>query len=238
LYEQFIQACADKTSRLQVGNGLEKSTDIGPLIDERQLQIVEAHVEDARLRGARVLAGGRRLLELGPNFYAPTVLADVTHEMRIMREETFGPVLPIMAFDTEEHAIRLANDSEFGLAASIWTRDRARGQKLARNIAAGTVMVNDVVSCFAISEAPHGGVKASGIGRTHGRFGLEEMVRVKYVSSERIVSVKKPWWYSYGQQDFTRQMQGFVDFLFARRLRKRLGGILRASGLPRRKGQL
>ena len=141
------------------------------------MRIVESHVEDAKARGARVLAGGTRLPELGPNFYAPTVLADVTQEMRIMREETFGPVLPVMACEDDDEAVRLANDSEYGLAASVWTRDKKRGERLARRIHAGTVMVNDVISCFGISEAPHGGVKASGVGRTHGRFGLEEMVQ-------------------------------------------------------------
>ena len=141
-----------KTKQLRVGNGMDPQTDVGPMIHERQLRNVEAHVEDARARGARVLAGGSRLPELGPNFYAPTVLADVTHEMHIMREETFGPVLPVMPFDTDDEAIRLANDSDYGLAASVWTRDRARGRSLARRIQAGTVMVNDAMACFGISE--------------------------------------------------------------------------------------
>jgi succinate-semialdehyde dehydrogenase/glutarate-semialdehyde dehydrogenase len=183
------------------------------------------------------VAGGKRLPESGANFYAPTVLSDVTHAMRIMREETFGPVLPIMAFDTEDEAVQLANDSEFGLAASVWTRNRAHGERVARLISAGTVMVNDVVSCFGISEAPHGGVKASGIGRTHGSFGLEEMVTVKYLSSERIVSMKKPWWYRYGEE-LTRQMNGFVDLVFSRKLGNRVRGAGRAIGLGRRKAQL
>lgn len=233
-YDEFLRACVEKTKKLRVGHGLDQETDVGPMIHERQLRIVESHVEDAVARGARVLAGGSRLPELGKNFYKPTVLADVTHEMRIMREETFGPVLPVMAFDSDEEAAQLANDSEYGLAASVWTRDRARGERLARHIQAGTVMVNDVVACFGISEAPHGGVKSSGVGRTHGRFGLEEMVRLKYLDSDLMPGMKKVWWYGYGAS-FTRQMEGFVDFQFARALGKRLHGMLRAAGVVRRK---
>jgi succinate-semialdehyde dehydrogenase/glutarate-semialdehyde dehydrogenase len=234
LYDAFLKACTDKTKKLRVGNGLDRETDVGPLIHERQLRIVEQHVEDAVVRGARVPAGGSRLLELGKNFYAPTVLADVTHEMRIMQEETFGPVLPVMAFDNDDEAVRLANDSEFGLAASVWTSDNARGKRLARRIHAGTVMVNDVVSCFGISEAPHGGMKSSGMGRTHGRFGLEEMVRLKYVDVDRIPGMKKVWWYGYGTS-FMRPMEGFLDMQFARDVGTRLRGVLRAIGVIGRK---
>jgi acyl-CoA reductase-like NAD-dependent aldehyde dehydrogenase len=237
LYEKFLEACLRKTKQLRVGNGTNPHIDIGPLIHERQLRIVETHVEDARARGARVLTGGARLPQLGPNFYAPTVVADVTHAMHIMREETFGPVLPVMPFDTDEETIRLANDSDYGLAASIWTRDRARGESLARRILAGTVMVNDAVACFGISEAPHGGVKASGVGRTHGRFGLEEMVRIKYVDCDRLPGMKKVWWYGYGE-GFTRQMEGFVDLMFARLLPQKLQGAFRAAGTFLRKGRL
>jgi acyl-CoA reductase-like NAD-dependent aldehyde dehydrogenase len=237
VYERFVDACAEKTRRLRVGSGLDPNTDVGPLIHERQLRTVEAHVDDARSRGARIIEGGRRMSEVGPNFYAPTVLADVSHEMRIMREETFGPVLPVMPFDTEQEAIRLANDSEYGLAASVWTRDRHRGETIASQIAAGTVMVNDVVSCFGISEAPHGGVKASGIGRTHGSFGLEEMVRVKYIDSDRLPSMKKVWWYGYGG-DFTSRMERVLDLLFSRGLLRRLRAALGSAGVLRRGGQL
>jgi acyl-CoA reductase-like NAD-dependent aldehyde dehydrogenase len=237
LYNAFLDACVRKTKQLRVGNGIDPQTEIGPLIHERQLRNVESHVEDARALGARVLTGGSRLPQLGSNFYAPTVLADVTHAMRIMREETFGPVLPVMPFDTDEEAIRLANDSDYGLAASIWTRNRARGESLARRILAGTVMVNDAVACFGISEAPHGGVKASGMGRTHGRFGMEEMVRIKHVDSDRLPGMKKIWWYGYGQ-GFTRQMEGFLDLMFARRLGQRLRGAVCSAGAYVRKVRL
>jgi succinate-semialdehyde dehydrogenase/glutarate-semialdehyde dehydrogenase len=193
LYQTFLNACVEKTKKLRVGNGIDAQTDVGPMIHERQLRIVESHLEDAKARGARVLAGGVRLKEVGANFYAPTVLA-----------------------------------------ASVWTRDRVRGERLARRIQAGTVMVNDVISCFGISEAPHGGVKASGVGRTHGRFGLEEMVRLKYVDSDRVPGMKKVWWYGYGES-FRRQMEGFLDFQFARSLGQRLRGALRASAVRKSK---
>jgi len=234
LYESFAKACAEKTKQLRVGNGMDAHTDVGPMIQERQVRIVESHVEDAKARGARVLAGGTRLPELGVNFYAPTVLAGVTQDMRIMREETFGPVLPVMACADDDEAVRLANDSEYGLAASVWTRDPKRGERLARRIHAGTVMVNDVISCFGISEAPHGGVKASGVGRTHGRFGLDEMVRVKYLDMDRMPGMKKVWWHGYGES-FRRQMEGFLDMQFARGMGTRLRGALRAAGVVRRK---
>jgi acyl-CoA reductase-like NAD-dependent aldehyde dehydrogenase len=232
IYEQFLQQCVAKVAKLRVGDGMDEATDVGPMIHERQLRIVEEQVEDARRRGARVLQGGKRLRELGPNFYAPTVVADVTPDMRLMQEETFGPVLAVAPFGNEEGAVQRANDSEFGLAASVWTGDTVRGERIARRLVAGTVMVNDVIACFGISEAPHGGVKASGIGRAHGRFGMEEMVRVKYLDVERMPGIKRAWWYGYGEQ-FARQMEGFTDMQFARGILARVYGAIRAAGVAR-----
>jgi succinate-semialdehyde dehydrogenase/glutarate-semialdehyde dehydrogenase len=235
LYARFVEACVEKARKLRVGNGMDPTTEVGPMISEQQLRVVESHVADARAHGARVLTGGARLRDLGPTFFAPTVLADVDHNMRVMREETFGPVLPIALFRHDSEAIRLANDSDYGLAASVWTRDRVRGETVARRIQAGTVMVNDVLSCFSISEAPHGGVKSSGVGRTHGRWGLEEMVRVKYLDSDLLPRMKKIWWFGYGRE-FTLEMEGFLDLMFARPLREKMkAGVGACGALWRRK---
>ena len=228
IYDDFLKACIKKTAKLRQGPGTDAASDIGPMIHDRQLRIVQAQVDDAVRRGARLLAGGTPMPQLGPNFFAPTILAEVTHEMNLMREETFGPVLAVHSFKTEDEAVALANDSEFGLAASVWTRNRKRGESLARRIHAGTVMVNDVIACFGISEAPHGGVKASGIGRTHGLFGLEEMVWPKYIDSDRVPRMKKLWWYGYGAS-FKDQMSGFIEFLFEKNLIKRLRGAAKST---------
>src|SRR5579864_1311892 len=235
IYKEFLKICVEKTEKLRLGRGTDATTDVGPMIHERQRRIVEEHVKGALAGGARLLAGGKTQLELGVNFFAPTILADVDHSMAIMREETFGPVLPVRSFNNDDEAVALANDSEFGLAASIWTRDRHRGEALARRVNAGTVMVNDLIACFGICEAPHGGVKSSGIGRTHGRFGLEEMVWPKYVDSDRMPGMKKLWWYGYGPA-FLQQMNGFIEVLFSKNLMNRMrGGIKSTQAYLRRK---
>jgi acyl-CoA reductase-like NAD-dependent aldehyde dehydrogenase len=229
VYDRFVEFCTQKAQLLKVGNGLDRETDVGPMIDVRQLKIVEEQVADAVAKGAKILTGGRRLAELGSNFYAPTVLTGVTREMKLLNEETFGPLLPIIPFDTDDEAVALANDSDFGLAASVWTRDRRRGEAVAQRIEAGTVMVNDAIAGFGICEAPHGGFKASGVGRTHGLPGMSEMVRVRYIDVDRVM-MKKPWWYGY-KGGFREQIHGFADLLFGGTATRRIKGALRSAGI-------
>ena len=198
--EEFIRRCVEKTQKLRLGPGRDKDTDVGPLIRPQHVQRMSDLIEDAVERGARVACGGSPRPDLGPNFFEPTVLTGVDASMKLFQDETFGPILAIQAVSNAQEAIHAANDSEFALAASVWTSDTARGKSIARQLRAGTVMVNDLLSGFAIAEAPHGGWGLSGWGRTHGRAGLQEMVHVKYVDVDRLPKTEKPWWYRYGAE--------------------------------------
>ncbi|HYN25896.1 MAG TPA: aldehyde dehydrogenase family protein [Pyrinomonadaceae bacterium] len=194
---QFLARVLADTQALRQEVGTKEDTDVGAMTNERQLRIVEEHVSDAVERGAKVVTGGKRSSKLSGYFYPPTVLTNVDHRMTIMRDETFGPVLPVMTFKTEDEAIRLSNDSVFGLTASVWTRDIARGRRLAERIEAGTVMVNEVLYTHGIAQTPWGGIKESGYGRTHGRMGLLELVTPRHIHVNRISFLPDLWWFRY-----------------------------------------
>ena len=169
---------------------------MGPLTTEAQRALVEAHVADARAKGAKILTGGKRPRAKGW-WYPPTVLTNVDHSMRCMHEETFGPLLPVMVVDTLDEGIRLANESEFGLTASGWTRSRKTAQRLVEELHAGTVTINDHLFSFGEPTATWGGVKKSGVGRSHAAFGLHELVNIKHVSVDMGNEGAMPWWYPY-----------------------------------------
>jgi delta 1-pyrroline-5-carboxylate dehydrogenase len=152
--------------------------------------------------------------------------------MALMREETFGPVMAIQRVASAEEAVALANDSQFALSGSVWTGDAQRGRELASRMRAGSVMVNDVASYYAICEAPHGGLGASGWGRTHSRAGLMEMVCAKYVDVDRLPHMAKAWWYGYSAELATAA-SSFVDLLFARKSTRRLKALLSRNGARR-----
>jgi succinate-semialdehyde dehydrogenase/glutarate-semialdehyde dehydrogenase len=223
--EPFLARVVEATRRLRVGP-VEGPTDLGPLTLARQRDIVEQHVADARAKGARILTGG----EAGPGpgfFYPPTVLTDVDHTMAVMREETFGPLLPIMPVDSLDDAIRFANDSSYGLTASGWTRSRETAMRLQRELQAGVVTINDGLSSFGEPAAPWGGVKQSGIGRTHGRIGLREMVQPKYVSLDRSRGPEL-WWYPY-DEPYRRLLSEANPALHARSPWRRLLNLMRLA---------
>ncbi|MFZ0546890.1 MAG: aldehyde dehydrogenase family protein, partial [Candidatus Promineifilaceae bacterium] len=166
VYEQFLSACLEETKKLKIGYSAEQDNpnDLGPLTFERQRLIVDDHLQDAMAQGANVLYSGKR----EGLFIEPIILTDVNHEMKLMREETFGPLMPIMSVKDEEEAIRLANDSDYGLSASVWSRDHERAERVAHQLEVGSVNINDTISHYPVSLLPFGGVKQSGSARTHG----------------------------------------------------------------------
>ena len=194
---EFIQRVVAETRALKQNVGTRDDTDIGAMSSERQLRIVDEHVQDAVKHGANALTGGGRAAGFAGSFYEPTVLTNVDHSMEVMREETFGPVLPIMTFQTDDEAVGLANDSIYGLTASVWTKDISRGKRMAEQLEAGTVMVNEVIYTHALAQTPWGGVKQSGFGRTHGRLGLLELVSARHIHINRISFVPDVWWFRY-----------------------------------------
>jgi succinate-semialdehyde dehydrogenase/glutarate-semialdehyde dehydrogenase len=183
LLETFLKRLSSEVKKLNVGNGLETDTDVGPLISNAAVEKVETHVNDAISKGARLILGGSRLTDgtyASGSFFAPTVLADVTSDMRITREETFGPVAAVMAFEAEDEVIQRANDSPYGLAAYLYTNNISKALRIAEQLEYGMVGVND--TRITAVESPFGGMKLSGIGREGGREGLAAFLETKLIA--------------------------------------------------------
>ncbi len=195
VYDSFVQAVVAAARRVRASD--EPESMIGSLIAPFQVETVESHVRDARDRGARVLLGGRRIEGSG-HFFEPTVIVDVDHEMQVMRSETFGPVLPIMKVADEEEAIRWANDSDYGLDASVWSRDRARARRIGDRLDVGSVLINDHLINYALADLPFGGRKNSGFGRVHGLEGVREFVRPKSWVEDRFAFARELHWFREG----------------------------------------
>ena len=194
---EFTERVVAETRKLKVGPPEGEAVDVGSMTNERQLRIVEDHIQDAVENGARVEIGGHRVKNTDGWFHEPTVVTNVDHSMDVMRDETFGPVLPIMTFKTDDEAVRLANDSIYGLTASVFTSNIGRGRRIAELIDAGTVMINEVVYTHAIAQTPWGGVKQSGYGRTHGKLGLLELVSAQHIHVNRVPWLPDVWWFRY-----------------------------------------
>jgi acyl-CoA reductase-like NAD-dependent aldehyde dehydrogenase len=198
--DRFVAGVVEGSRALKVGNPMDWDTEIGAMVSEEQYEIVRELVDDALANGATMHCGG--VVDVpgyeSGKFYAPTILTDVRPDMRIMREEIFGPVVPIVTVDSEDEAIALANDSEFGLGTSVWTLDREKGQRIARRIETGMVWLNDHMYSHGVCACAWGGVKESGIGRAHSKFGFYECVNVKQVAWEPS-RLRNFWWHPYDQ---------------------------------------
>jgi succinate-semialdehyde dehydrogenase/glutarate-semialdehyde dehydrogenase len=199
--ETFIARVVSGAERLRVGDPMSWDTEIGPMASRREFGRVSELVQEAVEQGAALRCGGP--IPSGPQLpgaalYGPAVLTDVRPDMRVMREEIFGPVLPITVVDSEDEALALANDSRFGLGASVWTSDRGRGERIAAEIEAGMVWINDHMFSHGACQCSWGGVKDSGLGRTHSKFGLYECVNIKLRVWEPSL-VRNPWWHPYDE---------------------------------------
>jgi len=215
VYDKFVQKVTENVKQLRQGKpGAAGSVDIGAVTFPPQIDVVEDHVRDAVDKGAKVLTGGHRR-EGDGRFYEPTVLVDVDHSMKIMTDETFGPTLPIMKVRDAEEALRLANDTNYGLAASVWTRDTARGEALARRVEAGAVCVNDAQVNYAALNLPMGGWKASGLGTRHGAGGIRKYTRVQSLLVTRLAPKRDVHMFPYKKRT-TRMLQRFYNFLYGR----------------------
>jgi acyl-CoA reductase-like NAD-dependent aldehyde dehydrogenase len=209
IYDEFVRLVTDRVRELRQGApGGPGSTDLGAVTSPPQSDIVERHVKDAVANGARVLVGGGRRDENG-HYFEPTVLVDVDHTMACMREETFGPTVPIMKVGDTEEAVRLANDTPYGLQASVWTKDVAKGERLARRIEAGSVTVNDAQVNYVALELPMGGWKESGLGTRHGADGIRKYTKKQTLLVTSFAPMKK----DLHMMPYTRRRTGFVKRL-------------------------
>ncbi|MET0595475.1 MAG: aldehyde dehydrogenase family protein [Polyangiaceae bacterium] len=209
--DEFIRRVVEKARTLKVGTSGD--FDLGPIIWPNQLEIIERHVQDAVAKGAKVLVGGKRATEMGKLFYEATVIVDVTHDMALMREETFGPILPIVRVRDENEALRLANDCIYGLGANVWTKDNDKAVRLAKRIEAGAVCVNDSAITYGVTEVPFGGRKASGVGQVNGEAGLKSYCFAQPIVIDRFGTKEEQVWYPYTAEK-TKLLQKIMKWVW------------------------
>ena len=221
--QKLLEKIVERASKLRLGDPSEPNTDVGPLIDGPQLERIQSLLEDAMSKGARVLCGGKSRPELGGYYFEPTIITDLSDEMRILKEEIFGPILPVMILDNVEQAMEKANSSDLGLASSIWTANIAQGEELAGRLQAGIVWLNDGLFSHVCPDAPWGGVKNSGFGRAHSEYELLDMVSIKNVgiSGEGI----RDWHFPYSEPA-RGYIKAAIDLLHRRSLGEKIKAIV------------
>jgi acyl-CoA reductase-like NAD-dependent aldehyde dehydrogenase len=229
VFDAFMVKLAARVHALRVGPGSSPTTDVGPVIGPGQKAVLRSQLDDAIARGAKVAAQGV-LAGAEGDFFPPTLLVDVTADMKVMKEETFGPLLPILRVRDVEDAVRIANETGFGLSASIWTRDTKAAQRLAARIDSGTVVINDTSIAAGIAELSYGGVKESGFGHSHGTAGLLSCARTRAVISDRFAGIRQPWWFAYGPRH-AADLDGYLNFWHGRALGARVVGAWRSMRL-------
>ncbi len=214
IYNEFISLLKEEYGKIKQGSK-EEFPSVGSMTLPRQVEIVESHYKDAKAKGAFFVAGGKRILAEKGLFHEPAIVIGVNHEMKIMSEETFGPEISVMEFNSEEEAIYLANNSEYGLSASIWTSDSTRAKSIAQKIQAGSICINDVVANYMISDLPFGGFKKSGLGRVHGKEGLRAYAQIQAVTINRWFwrFSDELWWFPYSKKIYSYVSRA-VKFLF------------------------
>jgi len=226
VYDAFLQLLKERVETLRVGYGESFNVDMGAMTTERQVAVVKRHLEDALAKGAVIYARSPQPEGEGPgNFLPALVLTHVTHEMLVMREETFGPVVGVMKVRDMEEAVALANDSHLGLTGSVWSKNWRKAEALARRIQAGVVTVNDHLMSHGLAETPWGGFKQSGIGRTHGAIGFAEMTQPQVIVHDILPFARRSmWWYPHGKGLY-RGLIGALELLYGKSIPRRLGGL-------------
>lgn len=228
VYYRFLEILKTKTESLRVGYDTDFNVDIGVMTTERQMKTVETHVNDALEKGAVIHAKAHFAQEgKWRSLVAPVVLTEVNHDMLVMKEETFGPVLGVMRVDSMDDAIVLANDSSLGLTGSVWSTDRKKAISLARRIRAGAVTINDHLMSHGLSETPWGGLKESGIGRTHGEIGFQEMTEPQVIVEDIMPFVKRNMWWHPHDKNVYNGLKGLLEMLYSQSIMTRLTGSVR-----------
>ncbi len=225
VYETFVSLLKERTERLRVGFDTDFQTDIGVMTTQRQTERVAAHIEDALNNGATLYAKAEKTGGASwQHLMEPVVLTDVTHEMRVMREETFGPVVGVMKVADMDQAVLLANDSDLGLTGSVWTRNLTAGTALARRIRAGAVLINDHLMSHGLAETPWGGFKESGIGRTHGDIGFQEMTEPQVIVVDWLPFARRSMWWHPHSKSLYNGIRGLLRLLYGKGVFQRMRG--------------
>ena len=223
----FLEELAGRVKKLRIGYDMDYRVDLGAMTTTAQLKEVRRQVETAVKAGAHIYAQSKIPAGDKGNYLPAMILTEVDHRMEIMRLETFGPVLGVMPVDSMEQAVALANDCELGLTASVWTRNRRQGERLARRIKAGVVTINDHLMTHGLPQTPWGGFKHSGLGRTHGAAGMAEMTQLQCLVHDLMPGVRKNFWWHPHSPKVYQGLRGIIDFLYAESIGQRLWGLKR-----------